>query len=67
MNYEKSKQFHLDEIERLKREKPEGWRRTARYHLNDLKLIDDPFGEHEYHGTERLGRKAKTSNAKAPG
>ena len=50
------KEFILQEIETLKREKPEHWKGTVRYYLRDLAQLADPFAEHVYRSTEAKGR-----------
>ena len=46
----------LKAIESLKVEKPDGWKRHVRRLLNRLAYLDDPYAEHEDHGTEQRGR-----------
>lgn len=47
-----------DEIDRLKREKPEGWKKECRSLLRVIQKREEKFSEHEYHGNEFDGRKA---------
>jgi len=46
----------LETIETLKKEKPEHWKRDVRVWLKELALLDDPYREHEYQGSEGAGR-----------
>lgn len=43
-------------IKQLKAEKPEGWIVSCRKLFRDLRALDDPYGEHEFHGSEERGR-----------
>ena len=46
----------LEAIKSLKAEKPDGWKRDCRRLLNELAKLDDPYAQHEDHGTEERGR-----------
>jgi len=48
----------LSQIENLKRDRPKGWKWKLRPLFNALDKINDPFGQHEWIGTEKLGRHA---------
>ena len=43
-------------IAALKKEQPPYWRSEVRKMFDMLEALEDPYAEHEYRGTERLGR-----------
>lgn len=40
----------------LKAEKPDHWKSEVRWYLRWLAKLEDPYGGHEDHGSERRGR-----------
>lgn len=52
----KRKKAIIAAIEELKRDKPPDWKKEVKSLLRQLAQLDDPFREHEWHGTEVLGR-----------
>jgi len=46
----------LKAIEILKLEKPDGWKKDCRVLLKELAKLEDPYAEHEDHGSEQRGR-----------
>lgn len=52
-----NKEKIIAEINRLKTEKPDGWKRDVRSWIRVLQKSESRFDQHEYNGNEMNGRK----------
>ena len=56
------KRLIVDEINRLMRERPKDWDHARRKLLTKLAKLEDPYGAHAMHGSERAGRREHRSD-----
>ena len=52
-----NKEKIIKEINRLKSEKPDGWKKEVRSLIRIIQKREERCSEHEYHGNEFDGRK----------
>jgi len=60
-----TKEFLIESVREMNRDKPEGWREKIKEYLRMLREMEDPFRDLEYRGGESTGRRYTAPN-KAP-